>query len=46
MSDTWHWMRNCSKWPLINYKWTEAAHRPSYGELCNECLAKERLAQR
>lgn len=46
LSDTWHWMHSCTKWPLSSYKWTTAASRPSTGELCDECLAKERLARR
>ena len=38
-SDTWHWCRNCSKWPTSNY---DSRHtRPSY-DLCNECKAKEK----
>jgi hypothetical protein len=43
-SDTWHLCRNCSKWPKKSYEqrrdsMTEGV--PS-GELCNECLAKNR----
>jgi len=39
-SDTWHWCRNCSRWPTSDYdvRYTE----PTSGELCNECKAKER----
>ena len=38
-SDTWHWCKNCSKWPTSNY---EARYsKPSSGELCNECKAKD-----
>ena len=38
-SDTWHWCKNCSSWPQFEY---ESRHeKPTYGELCNECKAKE-----
>lgn len=37
--DTWHFCRNCSNWPTSNYD--TSATRPSSGELCNECQAKE-----
>jgi hypothetical protein len=40
-SDTWHWCRNCSKWPTSGYEEVTVPGRPSYGELCNECRAKE-----
>ena len=42
-SDTWHWCRNCSKWPLTGYIERHSAARPTVGELCNECLAKDRV---
>lgn len=45
-SDTWHWMPNCTKMPTANYRWVSAPTRPKTGELCNECLAKERLSRR
>jgi len=37
--DAWHWCKNCSNWPTINYdeKW----EKPTSGELCNECKAKQ-----
>lgn len=38
-SDTWHYCRNCSKWPTSDYD--EQSSKPSTGELCNECKAKE-----
>ena len=42
-SDTWHWCKNCSTYPTENYeKITKEGKRPSYGELCNECRAKEK----
>lgn len=40
-SDVWHFIPSCSNWPkgldvlIRNVK-------PTYGELCNQCLAKER----
>ncbi len=39
-SDTWHWCRNCSKWPTSDYE--ERYSKPTSGELCNECKAKEK----
>jgi hypothetical protein len=39
-SDTWHWCRNCSKWPTSSYD--ERTSKPSSGELCNECQSKEK----
>lgn len=42
-SDTWHWCKNCSTYPTENYEEiTKEGKRPSYGELCNECRAKEK----
>ncbi len=38
-SDTWHWCKNCSNWPVSNY--VSSYSKPSYGELCNECKAKD-----
>lgn len=38
-SDTWHWCRNCSRWPTINYDVKNS--RPSW-DLCNECKSKEK----
>lgn len=37
--DTWHWCRNCSKWPASGYK--EEQSKPLSGPLCNECKAKD-----
>lgn len=37
--DTWHYCRNCSKWPTSGYD--EQSSKPSSGELCNECRGKE-----
>ena len=38
-SDTWHWCRNCSKWPKSDYITNT---KPTPGERCNECLSKEK----
>ena len=38
-SDTWHFCSNCSNWPTSDY--IERTDKPTYGELCNECQAKE-----
>jgi hypothetical protein len=40
--DTWHFCTNCSQWPTSNYD--ESNHKPTYGELCNECKAKQAAA--
>lgn len=37
--DTWHFCKNCSNWPTTNY--VEQSTKPTTGELCNECRAKE-----
>lgn len=37
--DTWHQCRNCSTWPTDNYE--ESSSKPTVGELCNECSAKQ-----
>ena len=39
-SDTWHWCKNCSKWPESDYDVTNT--KPTTGEKCNECLSKEK----
>ena len=38
-SDTWHFCRNCSQYPTSDYD--ERPDKPTYGELCNECKAKQ-----
>ena len=38
--DTWHFCRNCSNDPKVDY--VEQDHKPTSGELCNECIAKEK----
>ena len=38
--DAWHWCKNCSNWPTANFE--EKATKPTSGELCNECRAKEK----
>lgn len=40
--DTWHWCTNCSNWPISYYNKKTVSGRPSFGELCNECKAKEK----
>ena len=39
-SDTWHFCKNCSKWPTLNYD--NLYIKPTRGELCDECRAKEK----
>ena len=39
-SDTWHWCRNCNNWPTASYD--ERGTKPSSGDLCNECKAKDK----
>ncbi len=39
-TDTWHFCTNCSNWPTSDYE--SATTKPTSGEFCNECLAKER----
>lgn len=39
-SDTWHWCKNCSNYPSsISQSQTS---KPSSGELCNQCISKEK----
>ncbi|MCD6569057.1 hypothetical protein J7K70_02900 [bacterium] len=42
-SDTWHWCRNCSNWPASDYE--EKFTKPSSGELCDQCKAKEKKGE-
>ena len=39
-SDTWHWCTNCSNWPTSDYDSRDT--KPTYGELDNECKAKDK----
>jgi hypothetical protein len=39
-SDTWHYCRNCSRWPTADYD--QETKRPTTGELCNECKGKDK----
>ncbi len=42
--DTWHWCKNCSNWPKTQpyvEKTLSGKQRPTTGELCDQCLAKE-----
>jgi hypothetical protein len=38
--DTWHWCTNCGNWPTSDYD--TSSTKPTSGELCDECLAKQR----
>jgi Fic family protein len=38
-SEIWHWWRNCSTWPIQQYR--ETTERPPNHSLCGECLTKE-----
>lgn len=43
--DAWHWCTSCSNYPNNPDDVTETKvgkERPSSGELCNECRAKEK----
>lgn len=42
--DSWHWCRNCNNYPSNPAKREthSGKERPRSGELCNECLGKER----
>jgi hypothetical protein len=40
--DTWHYCKNCTNWPKEAGQYDERATRPTSGEFCNQCLAKER----
>ena len=39
-NDTWHFCRNCSNDPKFGYD--SKTSKPTTGELCNECRAKEK----
>jgi len=39
-SDTWHFCKNCSRYPGNPEK--KQSTRPTSGELCNECKSKEK----
>jgi len=39
--DTWHWCRGCSSWPASDYE-ERGVSNTFAGELCNECLAREK----
>lgn len=38
-SDTWHWCSNCNNYPTSDF--TTSPTKPSSGDLCNECKAKQ-----
>lgn len=37
--DTWHYCTNCPNWPTSDY--VERDSKPTSGELCNICRAKD-----
>jgi hypothetical protein len=37
---TWHSCRNCPNWPMNYYE--EESSKPTTGELCQDCQAKEK----
>lgn len=39
-SDTWHWCKNCSKYPQGSDV-VKSRNKPNSGELCNECKSKD-----
>ena len=41
-SDTWHFCTNCTEWPTQAGSYVEQSTRPTTGEFCNQCLAKQR----
>ena len=41
--DTWHFCINCSNWPTQDY--VEQLTKPTSGEFCDECLAKEKKSE-
>jgi hypothetical protein len=40
-SDTWHWIRSCSNYPIGSDVVTSTS-KPTSGELCNQCKAKDK----
>jgi hypothetical protein len=38
--DTWHFCKNCSNWPTASES-DISYTKPSTGEFCNECKAKQ-----
>ena len=40
--DVWHWCKNCSNFPTSDYTEESRTSRPTNGELCNECIGKEK----
>jgi len=42
-SDTWHFCKNCSRYPTENYEVSYT--KPTSGELCDECLSKEKRGE-
>lgn len=48
LSDVWHWRPDCRWWPQLplTFKEREQPSRPSSGEACDTCLAKDRHDRR
>jgi hypothetical protein len=42
-SDTWHWCKNCHLYPTGSDV-VKSDKKPTYGELCNHCQAKEKAS--
>ena len=40
--DAWHWCKNCTNWPVQAGTYVEQTNKPTTGELCNQCQAKEK----
>jgi len=40
-SDTWHWRDDCSNYPVRRPIIVQTI-KPTTGELCNQCIAKDR----
>lgn len=43
--DTWHWCTNCNNYPKTDYEEKHLDKRPTNGELCDECLGKEKKGE-
>ena len=39
--DSWHFCRNCKKWPTPPTQYEVRYTKPTSGEFCNECKAKQ-----
>jgi len=46
--DTWHWCKNCSRWPTMDENPDVRGSKPAPGggrDLCNECRAKTKRGE-